>query len=310
MWQVRSRQWFDDYWKIAVVVVSSLVALWAVALDHWQLVIGNSEPFLYLTDLLIMVGPELAGLAIAVVVLEEFNERRAEQQLKEVLIAELGSPHGEISDRALRQMATKGWVSDGSLRGAFLERADLKDQGGPILLTHADLREAEMFGVKLTNSNLHGAKLDGATLDEAILAGATLSLAHLKRAKLRGAHFDGADLMEASLDEAEMWLAKLPEAYCREASFQGADLTQADFEGADLIGAKMQNTILSGTVFRNARLENAIFTGAVEWTVEQFEATEDREGMVMPDNIRLFHEHEHPTGLSLEQWKAMQGVDG
>jgi hypothetical protein len=141
---------------------------------------------------------EVASVAVAVLVMDSLNERRAEQQLKAQLIRELGSTDNRIALRAVRELRTRGWLRDGSLRGASLYKANL---AGAMLhetdLQRAKLAKANLAGAFLVDADLQWAKLEGANL-----AGALLSGANLRGADLRGANLQETDLQGAILEES------------------------------------------------------------------------------------------------------------
>ena len=83
---------------------------------------------------------ELASIAITILILDYLNEQREDKKLKEQLIRELRSPDSGIALRSLEELRSHDWVSDGSLRGAFLQFANLQKAG----LYDADLRGAHL----------------------------------------------------------------------------------------------------------------------------------------------------------------------
>ena len=108
----------------AVLVVFFLVlAIVAISLDHWDLILGSTEPWLWLTDALISVGPELAGIGIGVVSIDIGNERRQRQEQRRRLIREMGSPHNEIAVAAVRELRDERWLTRApGLKGVNLSR--------------------------------------------------------------------------------------------------------------------------------------------------------------------------------------------
>jgi hypothetical protein len=80
------------------------------------------------------------------------------------------------------------------------------------ILTHTDLRRANLGGANLKEADLGGANLEGAILTHT----------DLRRANLRGAHLEGAILFNANLEGAILSHANL----------EGAILSHANLEGA------------------------------------------------------------------------------
>jgi hypothetical protein len=74
----------------------------------------------------------------------------------------------------------------------------------PLLLHHADLRDAGLVEANLERADLRGAHLERADLRGADLRKADLRGAHLERADLRGADLRKADLRGVHLEEARL----------------------------------------------------------------------------------------------------------
>lgn len=109
-------------------------------------------------------------------------------------------------------------------------------------LTCADLHDAVLDNLDLTQADLaridaHGASFRNTDLTQATLTGADLEGAHFENANLGQAQLDHVDAREASFAGADLTQADLTGADLREADFTGASLTQADLVGADLRGA-------------------------------------------------------------------------
>jgi hypothetical protein len=155
---------------------------------------------------LLNIGTELIGVAITVLTLNALQQRAQEDQLKRQLIREMGSSIREVAVPAVEELKARGWLEDGSLRGASLMRANL--QGASLM--GAVLRGASLTGAVLQGANLVGANLQGADLGEADLQGvdlwgANLQGADLEEANLQGAYLRGAELQGARYDAYTEW---------------------------------------------------------------------------------------------------------
>ena len=149
-------------------------------------------------------GTEMIGAVVTIVLLEVMLDRRrrdeADDREKKRLILQMGSPFNESAVEAARQLEHRGWLEDGSLKGADLSAAQLEG---------ADLFKAHLEGAFLSHAHLEGAslrwaQLEGAVLFKAHLEGADLIAAHLEGASLRYAHLEGAkNVTVAMLREAE-----------------------------------------------------------------------------------------------------------
>lgn len=137
------------------------------------------------------VAPELAGIVIGAVIIDYLNEWRQDEQLKEQLVLQMGSKHNDVTDTAIRALSSRGWLNDGSLKGASLVYANLEGADLPI----ANLQRARLIATHLKGADLRGAKLRGADLGGA----------NLKGANPGGADLEGAQLFDANLRGALSW---------------------------------------------------------------------------------------------------------
>jgi hypothetical protein len=157
----------------------------------------------------------LVGMAIAVFTIDWLNERRADKQLKEQLIREMGHPADNgVALRAVRELRARGWLQDGSVRWA------------------------DLFDANLQEADLEGADLEGANLGKADLEEANLKAANLKAANLKAANLKEVDLSKANLQAANLEGASINGANLRETNLRGVSpywfnlLTVADLQGA------------------------------------------------------------------------------
>ncbi len=213
------------------------------------------------------IATTLIGIAIAVFTIDRANERRAEEQLKAQLIREMGSTDNGIALRAVRELQAHGsdddnWLTDGSLKGAYLIRANLHD---------ASLSDANLQGAILQEANLLGAFLLGADLQDASLIEADLQEANLEVPNLQEANLSGAKLQKAKLGKANLQKASLFRAYLQEAELDQTDLREANLQEAnlqraDLYQVKLHGAKLLGTDLQEASLMEASLQGALELT--------------------------------------------
>ena len=141
-----------------------------------NLVAGWEQEF---EDFYANISASLVTITITVLTIDWLNERRADQQLKAQLIREMGSTDNGIALRAVRELRAHGWLEDGSLRGAYLFRANLQNAE----LRLADLRGSNLHAANLQEANLYGADLRDADLLDIDLRGAYLSHVNLKDTK-------------------------------------------------------------------------------------------------------------------------------
>lgn len=235
---------------------------WAGVVVFCALVVGHADPAMLALPtwrFLVDLAPDLFALTIAVVVLDELNQRRLEQQHKQLLFAQLNSPVRDIAVEALRQIHANQWLREALV---LYQHDGSAFQWSGAQLAHADLTGIKFCGVDLTSANLAGAMLTGAELQGAQLAHANLQGAHLKGANLTGANgkealLSQSDLGEAILVDTILEGAQLNDAHLEKAQLRGTQLFQANLQGANLTDAYLQKAFLGG-----ANLTAATLTGA------------------------------------------------
>lgn len=121
------------------------------------------------------VSVDCLSIAFAILVLDRLNGRQEEQELKEQLIRELGSRDNGVALHAVDELRARGWLLDGSLKGAAL--------------SYADLHRAYLYQASLPETNLHRAKLQ---------------TVYLRQANLQGAYMHRADLLDSNLRQANL----------------------------------------------------------------------------------------------------------
>jgi uncharacterized protein YjbI with pentapeptide repeats len=134
-------------------------------------------------------------------------------------------------------------------------------------LAHANLREANLAGLDLTEAELSYTDLRETTLDRTALDRARLLYADMRGIRIDQARFQHANLSYANLEDVDLSLANLGGANFAHASMRGAKLSHkssggAIFIGADLRGADLRGCILWDADFTNADLSGADLTGA------------------------------------------------
>lgn len=126
-------------------------------------------------------------------------------------------------------------------------------KGKKAIFSRAKLKQADLYGLRLSQVNFKEADLRGADLSEADLYEANFQEANLMGAILEWASLDGANLKWADLQEADLRWANLEGA-----NLTGANLRFADLEGANLKGAKLCEADLYGTNLRNTDMQGTI----------------------------------------------------
>lgn len=110
----------------------------------------------------------------------------------------------------------------------------------------ADLRGADLSGMRLASISLAAARLDGADL-----TGAQFSHVDLTNASLEGACLDRTRFEMVSAGSARLIGARVRDAFWEQVNLTGADLSRADLSRTTLRGARLES----------ARLDDAVLTG-------------------------------------------------
>lgn len=116
------------------------------------------------------------------------SEILQDEQAREDLILQMGSPTNSFAIEAVRALRAQGWLQDGTLEGASPSGANLQ---------YADLSDACLKGVDLSGANLQDTNLTSANLE-----GATMNASKLTGSELCGANPKNANLAEADLKDA------------------------------------------------------------------------------------------------------------
>lgn len=142
----------------------------------------------------------LLGLVVGIV-----QDREAEDALQGQLIREMGGPDNGFARRAARELRAREWLTDGTLKNANLDAANLEDaQLFGASLVAVSLTGADLEGANFTNADINGADLRNANLSEASLKFTNLQNAVLRRTNLQAAEFFGCDLTGANLIAADL----------------------------------------------------------------------------------------------------------
>jgi uncharacterized protein YjbI with pentapeptide repeats len=214
-------------------------------------------------------------------------------------------------------------LDDADLRGADLRRIELGFVGlRRARLDEADLSEAILQCVDLSQASLRGARLHrthldhvkaprasfaGATFDRAIVEGCDLSHADLSDARLEHTFFRNSNLERARLDRARLGHGKLAHTNCTGASFRDGDLDSvltvgstfflAEVETArrfflcrDLVAEILLREV--GDDFERARLVGAVATNPT-WCFREWKAWLDFHPAIRDQALAVFARYPH-----------------
>lgn len=227
---VRIGQRFIRWWTplriagVALLVLAILVGILGYLNQHGCTYLRGT-PQRILEYLSANISTELASIAITILVVDALYEHRETEREKKRLILQMGSPDNAFAREAVRALRSRGWLGDGSLKGADLENANLQK---------AALNEANLQGANLVAANLQGADLWDVHLQEASLAGANLQQVRLVRANLQRADLVFADLQEAFLARVDLQCANLSLTILHKAKLHEVNLQGAKYNNATI----------------------------------------------------------------------------
>ena len=111
-----------------------IVGVAAVTIAAVTTFVGYGYPHQWEFDLKTMLGDfyanlatDMLSIAIAVLVIDWLTQRRLTKEAKQELILQIGSTHPDVADEAVRKLRARGWLTDGTLKGAILRQAHLQD---------------------------------------------------------------------------------------------------------------------------------------------------------------------------------------
>ncbi|MEL6408628.1 MAG: pentapeptide repeat-containing protein, partial [Chloroflexota bacterium] len=149
-----------------------------------------------IADFYANASSELISIAITVLIIERASRKQSEAERKSELIFQLGSDERVTAKGALRMLRHRGWLTDGSVNGSYLRRANLAE---------SDLSDASLAGADLWGANLNRAFLAGSNLERTNLRDVDLSDASLWRANLTGAYISNTNLSGVTLPDGKKW---------------------------------------------------------------------------------------------------------
>lgn len=222
------------YLRSGLIFIFIVMAVFALYLDFAyappQWVILDDTVGRFLGFVIISIGPELAGLAIAITLIDFVNEKHKQaaaiEKLKRELIVKFGSQHNATAELAAKELLNNDWLIDGSMR-------------------YEDFEGANLMNLYLVKGDFVGSNFSGA-----IVKNSNLIEANLAYSKLGNTDFEDAYLHRANLKNSSLYRTNFRGAYLTGANFEGALIHQTDFRGAHL-----KNAIITPDQLGKAKLD-------------------------------------------------------
>ena len=191
---------------------------------------------------------ELLSIIVTVVVVDRLATRRAEQQRKAELIAQMASKNNAVAVGAATLMKHLGWgfCEDDSLNHIDLVGANLEQTS----FVDVNLKGAYLSWAYLSQTSFERANLENADFIHAILKKASFGNANLEGTQFAHSNLEGTSFINASLERANLSGANLKEAKLMMANLKEANLSNTNLEGANLSSAKLnEQTILPDDLY-------------------------------------------------------------
>lgn len=244
----------------------------------------NPSPLEFLQTWFVGIGPEAAGIAVTIIVIDYLNEKReeerqkyeAEQQelhqrkaLHDQLLREIGSSDNGLAMRAWRELNARELLQENSLVGIFLNRANLSHSS----FSDRDMKESSLYDATFQYAEFYRTDLSKANgmhadFEQAKFTAAKLIEAWLSHCNFKGASFEKADLSRATLVSSDFsnvrsGFAIFTKADVSSSNFNNATLHDVNFNEASVYETDFSGADLRGTNFRGVNgIRDAIFQGA------------------------------------------------
>lgn len=260
----KMKRWLDKTWEMVFYAILAV----SVAVISFLYMTGRFDALVITGGLIAMIAgivgrrspegtlareiaPELIGIAIGVMAIDQLYQIRLEQQDRRAIIRQLGSRSNDFALEAVRLSREQSLMFDGSLRGAEIGAGNL--EGGdftPISREGGELLKASLEGIDLGMANLQGAHLMDANLQGAFLA---------------GANFEGAYLVGANLADTNLWEANFKDSFLMQINFEGSDLGGCNFEGADLSLSNLTGAFIGSSNLKDTGLQLTLYNNETTW---------------------------------------------
>jgi len=225
---------------------------------------GDFDVSLFVADYYANISTELGSIAITIILVDQFVRRRdRKEHLKEQFeqaLLKLKSGANVLALEALEEMWVHGWLTDGSLRGEDLSRADLRG---------ADLGHADLTLVRFHTRRHGDTKFDNHTrLPDNTYWTPDADLTRFTDPEHPN-YWRGYTLWRTYQEyqdyrNANLYSAGLKHSTFYRVNFSGADMRHANFRQANLEDCCLINTRLEGAQFD----EDTILPDGEHWTPE------------------------------------------
>lgn len=151
--------------KITDDSVKVIIILLVISLFSGLFSVSQQTDGLWLANYMQSLSTELLGAIFTFILFEIFIGRRRDSNVekkrlmveKRRLMVEMRSQNNDVANNAVRQMRSRGWLSDGSLKDCNLRNANLR---------HVNFAEADLRGVNFYNANIRRANFYNVYFDE------------------------------------------------------------------------------------------------------------------------------------------------
>lgn len=249
---------------VDLIGISLLVLSLVISITGYIRVHAQFDLTLFLNDFYANTSTELGSIAITVIIIDKLARRRdrLEKQEEEFnkTVQKLKSSVNSLALEAMEELWTKGWLTDGSLHGQDLSRADLRG---------ADFGHADLTRVRFSDQRYGEAKFDETTrLPDNTFWKADTDMSKFTDPKhpyyWRGYTLWKTYKQNEDYRNSNLYGANLKHSTLYRVNFSGADMRYSNMQKANLSEANLMNAKLSNALFD----ENTILPDGKKWTPE------------------------------------------
>lgn len=199
---------------------------------------------------------ELISIAITILLIDYLYEKKEKEATKKRLLRELGSEDKGFTSRALKELKELGSLTDGSLIGLDLSKANLSGLDfSNANLARVNFENALLNGTIFKNANLDRAILNGAEMREANLENCSFINTKMKKCNLYGALLNNSKLTNVDLMKSNLELCELIDVVIVDTKLEDANLKLANLTRIKITNCHLLRTDVHSINAKNAKFE-------------------------------------------------------
>jgi uncharacterized protein YjbI with pentapeptide repeats len=199
---------------------------------------------------------ELISIAITILLIDYLYEKKEKGATKKRLLRELGSEDRGFTSRALKELKELGSLTDGSLIGLDLSKANLSGLDfSNANLSKVNFENALLNGTVFKSANLDGTILNGAEMREANLENCSFTNTKMKKCNLYGALLNNSKITNVDLMKSNLELSELIDVIIIDTKLEDANLKLANLTRIKITNCHLLRTDVHSINAKNAKFE-------------------------------------------------------